>query len=167
MADMWLQGSFAFLCTLAEGELMAEAIAAGCSLCADMEPEPPSANLLATFPPTHATDPWSGFRDAFTGPGFPVVGGDFTSEPSLDDSSICIAQFSSMVDFDPEAIATVIQQCCSETLAKGPIGFEWAVVCSKPRAGHFGGGWCAVHSDRIEFGNTEQLLVRALEGRII
>ena len=68
----------------------------------------------------------------------------------------------SMDDFDAAAIAVVIQRCCPETLAKGPIGFEWAMTCSKPRIGEFGGGWCAIFADRIEIDATNEALSRAL-----
>ena len=70
----------------------------------------------------------------------------------------------SMTDFDPENVAMLIQRCCAETLAKAPIGFEWATVCSRPRIGEFGGGWCAVFTDRIELESTSEPLSRALVG---
>lgn len=166
MADTWLQGSFAFRCTPAERALIEEAVNAGHDLCADVDGEPPGPELLAAFPPTDPADPWSGFRNVFANPDFPTVGADFASERSADDPSICIASFASMDDFDPYAVATVIQRCCPETLARGPIGFEWAMVCSKPRIGEFGGGWCAIFADRIELESTGEALGRALSGSI-
>lgn len=167
MADMWRQGVFVFRCAPAESALIAQAIDAGHRLCADTDPAPPGAELLAAFPPTDATDPWSGFREAFVDPDFPVVGTDFASEPDPGDPSACIASFSSMDDFDPSGIAVLLQRCCHETLAGGPIGFEWAETCSKLREGEFGGGWCAVFADRIELESTGTALSRALEGGIV
>lgn len=166
MADTWIQGSFAFRCTLAERALVQEAVFAGHDICAALDTDPPSPALLAVFPPTDAADPWSGFRDALPDPEFPTIGGDFAARDDPDDPSSCIATFASMDDFDPAAIATVIQRCCAETLAKGPIGFEWAVTCSKPRIGEFGGGWCAIFLDRIELESTGEALARALDGGI-
>ena len=163
MADIWIQGSFAFRCTAAECALIEEAANAGCVLANGDEPEPPSAVLLAAFPPGDGEDGWSGFRDAFVDPDFPVVGADFIAETCPDDPSARIVCFASMTDFDPENVAMLIQRCCPDTLAKGPIGFEWAVTCSRPRIGEFGGGWCAVFADRIEIETTGEALSQALD----
>ena len=167
MADIWFQGSFAFPCTAAECELLAQAVDAAHDLCGGRDPEPPSAALLAAFPPTDAADPWSGFRDAFPDPDFPTVGADCMGERHPADPSISIVSLAGMEDFDPGAIAALVQRCCRETLAQGPIGFEWAVSCSKPRVGEFGGGWCAGFADRIELESTGEALDRALQGGIV
>lgn len=86
MADMWIQGSFAFRCTPAERALIEEAVNAGHDLCAGVDGEPPGPELLAAFPPTDLADPWSGFRDAFADPDFPTVGADFAGERSADET---------------------------------------------------------------------------------
>lgn len=164
MADNWTQGSFAFRCTHSERALIQEAVNAGHDLCAALDPDPPSPELLAAFPPIDPADPWSGFRNAFDDPDFPCVGGDFAAVDDPDDASLCLATFASMDDFDPSAIVIVIQRCCRETLAKAPIGFEWATVCSRPRVEEFGGGWCAIFADRIELESTSEPLSRALAG---
>jgi len=167
MADNWTQGSFAFRCTAAECALLWEAQAAGHALADGDDPDSPSAALLAAFPTDDESDPWSGFCKAFADPDFPSVGADFAFEVCADDLMARIACFSSMVDFAPYGIALLIQRCCAGTLAKGPIGFEWAAVCSKPRIGEFGGGWCAVFVNRIELETTAEVLDRALSGGIL
>jgi hypothetical protein len=167
MADIWIQGSFVFSCTAGECALIEEAANAGYALANDDEPDPPSAALLAAFPPQDVNSPWSGFREAFNDPDFPTIGADFIAERCPDDPLSRIVYFASMDDFNAAAIATVMQRCCAETLAKEPIGFEWAVTCSKPRAGEFGGGWCAIFADRIEIETTSEALARALGGGIV
>jgi len=167
MADYWTQGSFAFRCTAAERALIEEAVNASRDLCAGIEPDPPSAALLAAFPPTDPAAPLSGFRSAFGDYDYPHVGGDFAAADDRDDADHCIATFASMDDFEPAVIAMLIQRCCPETLAKGPVGFEWAMVCSKPRIDEFGGGWCAIFADRIEMETTAEVLERALSGGIV
>jgi len=167
MADNWTQGSFAFRCTRTERALIQEAVNGGHDICAARDPDPPSSALLAAFPPTDGDEPWSGFCDAFDDPDFPCLSGDFAAVDDPDDLTLCLATFASMDDFDPSAIATVIQRCCPETLAKAPIGFEWATVCSRPRVGEFGGGWCAIFADRIELESTDEALGCALAGDII
>lgn len=166
MADHWTQGSFAFRCTASEAALIEEAANAGYALVNGDEPDPPSAALRAAFPPAREDDLWSGFREAFDDPDFPLIGADFVGQPCPDDPVARVACFASMDGFDPSGIAVVIQRCCPETLAKGPVGFEWASVCSKPRVGEFGGGWCAIFADRIEMETTAEVLDRALSGGI-
>lgn len=162
MADNWVQGSFAFHCTASELALLEEVASAATALAWD-EPLPePSAALLAAFPPTEPDDRLSGFRDAFADPDYPTIGADFIGEAGPDGPDSRIASFASMDSFDPMAIATVIQCCCAETLRGGPIGFEWAVACSKPRIGEFGGGWCAIFADRVEIETTGEALARSL-----
>lgn len=163
MADHWTQGCFAFRCTRGERALIEEAVNASRDLCAGVEADPPSAALLAAFPPTDPADPWSGFRGAFGDFDYPHVGGDFAAIDHPD-AGDCLATFASMDDFEPDALAILIQRCCPATLAVGPIGFEWAEICSKPRIDAFGGGWCAIFADRIELGSTSQALDRALAG---
>lgn len=162
MADNWRQGSFAFRCTASECALIEELINAGFALMNDDEADPPSAALLAAFPSDDANTPWSAVREAFADPEFPAIGADFLSETFPADPQARIVYFASMDDFDAYAVALLIQRCCPETLAKGSIGFEWASVCSRPRIGEFGGGWCAVFADRIEIEATYEPLSRAL-----
>lgn len=164
MADNWSQASFAFQCTAAECALIEEAMAAGFALAGCDDPDPPSAALLAGFPPVGADDVWSGYREAFDDPDFPGARADFVADICRDDPLARIACFSSMDDFDAYGIAVTVQRCCGETLAKGPVGFEWAMICSKPRVGEFGGGWCAIFADRIEIETTGEPLSRALAG---
>lgn len=167
MADTWIQGSFAFRCTAPEAALLAQAVDASHDLMAGFDPDPPGAELLAAFPPCDAADPWSGFRDAFDDPEFPAVGADFEGRTCPDHAALCVVSFASMSDFCPSAIAMLIQRCCPETLKIAPIGFEWAVTCSKPRLDEFGGGWCAVFADHIDIESTCTALSHALAGGIL
>ncbi|MBB6125403.1 hypothetical protein [Sphingobium subterraneum] len=164
MADTWIQGSFAFRCSAAEAALLVQAVDAAHDMCAALGNEPPGPDLLAVFPPTDPGDLWSGFRAAFADPEFPCVGADFSSAGLPDEPENCVICFSSMDDFDPGAIAMLIQRCCQQTLRIAPVGFEWAMTCSKPRIGEIGGGWCAVFADRIAFESTGEALSRALDG---
>ncbi|HMO74389.1 MAG TPA: hypothetical protein PKD99_01835 [Sphingopyxis sp.] len=166
MADHWTQGSFAFRCVAAERALIEEAVNASRDLCAGVDPDPPSAAILSAFPPTDSADPWSGFRAAFGDYDHPHVGGDFAAVDDPDDAEACLVTFASMDDFEPDALAMLIQRCCPATLAEGPIGFEWAAIFSKPRIDQFGGGWCAIFADRIELESTGAALDRALSGGI-
>lgn len=170
MADCWVQGSFAFRCLPAEADLLYEAMRALNDLMVEDEPEPPSAAMAAIFAPTRTGEPWSGLVDLMPDPEFPGINADWLREaapddPNPDDPNIAIMVFYSMVDFDPFALAELIRGCCRETLTAAPIGFEWAMTCSKPRIGEFGGGWCAVFADRIESETTGSGLSRALENR--
>ena len=162
MADIYIQGSFAFRCTVAEAALMAEAVSAGHDLDAEIDPDPPSMDLRAVFPPIDPADLWSGFREAFADPDFPTIGADFMADTDPEDAALRIICFASMADFDPGNIAMLIRRCCAETLNQAPIGFEWAVTCSRPRVGEFGGGWCAGFADRIEMQATGAAPSRAL-----
>lgn len=163
MAENWVQGSFAFRCSLAEADLLEEAMRALMDIMMEDDAEPPDAAMAAIFPPTRAGEPWSGLVDLMPDPEFPGIHADWSSEVAPDDPNAAIIAFYSMEDFDPFALAELIRGCCRDTLAKGPIGFEWAATCSKPRIGEFGGGWCAVFADRIEADATGSAMSRALE----
>jgi len=166
MADYWTQGSFAFRCTQSERALLSEAFAAAQQLTSETDAGEPSEALLAAFPPTESGAHWSGFRAVFPDPDFPHFGASFIPRDAPEDpAQVEVAIFGDL-DFQPEAIASVIQRCCSAALAAAPIGFEWADSCSRPRVDAFGGGWCAIRADRIEFGSTGEALSRALDGGI-
>lgn len=62
---------------------------------------------------------------------------------------------------DLEAIAKVIQSCGIYN-----FGFTWAETCDKPRYDAFGGGWCAVFKDRIEWGSARTDLEAALREKV-
>lgn len=166
MADMFTKASFAFACTRAELALLDDAFQASDELRFDGDPEPPSHDLLALFPPTSPDDPWSGFCDAFPDPDFPSLGAVVSGDGPHDEAAGAAETVSVWIygdtDFQPAAVAEIIQRCCATTLARGPIGFEWAMTCSKPRIGEFGGGWCAIFADRIEIETTDEPLAEAL-----
>lgn len=165
MADYWTQGAFAFRCTQVERALLAEAFAAARALREGVVPEPSPA-LLAAFPPHDGADRLSGFRALFPDPDFPHFGASFIPDDVPDDPALAEVAIFGDSDFEPQAIAAVIQRCCPATLAGAGIGFEWADSCSAPRVDSFGGGWCAIFADRIAFETTGEGLARALNGGI-
>lgn len=165
MADHMTQGAFAFHCTKPECALLAETFRAARELREGTAPDPSPA-LLAAFPPGETDERWSGFLALFPDPDFPYFGTSFIPDDVQDDPSRAEVAIFGDQDFEPEAIAALIQRCCPATLAAKPIGFEWADSCSAPRVDSFGGGWCAIFPDRIEFGTTGEALARALEGGI-
>lgn len=162
MADTYVQGSFAFTCSNAEMALIEEGFQASADLMDDCEPFEPSPEFLAIFPPVDTADRWSGFRAIFSDPDFPSFGVDFEGGNSPEALDVCTICIFSATDFQPEPVANLIHRCCRETLSKGAIGFEWAYSCSKPLVDQFGGGWCAVFADRIEYGGTGDALRHAL-----
>ncbi|MDF0543995.1 hypothetical protein PX699_16710 [Sphingobium sp. H39-3-25] len=127
----------------------------------------PSASLLAIFPPTEPEDPWSGFRSQFPDPDFPHLGADIRADRHDDAPDRYTIYIYGMTHFQPEPIANLIQGCCQASLKEAPIGFEWTETCSRPRPGEFGGGWCAIFPDRVEFETTREALTAALTGGII
>lgn len=166
MADSYVQGSFAFTCSHAEMALIEEAFQASYDLGDGDTPTEPTSEFLAAFPPITSDDPWSGFLAIFDDPDFPNFGVDFEGGNTLDRPGVSAISFSSMTDFQPSALAELIRHCCQTTLREAPIGFEWACSCSRPRIGHFSGGWCAVFADRVEIETTGEALSHAMEGGI-
>jgi hypothetical protein len=167
MADYYVQGSFAFTCSHAEMALVEEAFQLSYDLQDGREPVDPTPEFMAAFPPDTPDDHWSGFRAIFPDPDFPHFGVAFEGGNTLEQPDITTAAFFSMTDFQPDALAGLIQHCCQDTLRTAPIGFEWACSCSRPRRSEFGGGWCAIFTDHIEFGTTGEALSHALHGGII
>ena len=167
MADSYVQGSFAFTCSHAEMALIEEAFQASFDLQDRNGQGEPSLEFIAAFPPVMPDDPWSGFLAIFPDPDFPNFGVDFEGGNTLDRPDVSTVHLYSMADFQPDALAALIQHCCQSTLRQAPIGFEWACSCSRARIGEFSGGWCAVFADRIAIETTGEALSSALEGGII
>lgn len=167
MANIYLQGCFTFACTNAEMALIEEAFQASYDLMDGRDPAAPSPEILAAFPPTAKDEAWSGFRKLFPDPDYPTFGADLEGGNSIDQPDISYPILSSTIDFQPVPIAALIQRCCPASLARKPVGFEWAESCSSPRIGEFGGGWCAIFTDRIEIETTGEALARALEGGVL
>jgi hypothetical protein len=163
MADTYLQGSFAFRCTTAEADLLVEALRALHHIMMEDEPELPSPAMMEIFPPSRADAPWSGLIDVMPDPDFPSINADFSRDDVPDMPGMATIVLSSMEDFQPLEIAELIHGCCRTTLAIAPVGFEWAVTCSRPRIDEFGGGWCAVFADRILYENTGRALDRVFD----
>lgn len=167
MADTYVQGCFAFSCSPAEMALLEEAFQASYGLGEGYNPDTvsPSPEFLALFPASE-DDRWAGFRDIFSDRDFPSFGAVLTGS-NLADPLMVAAVVTSEIALDPEALAKLIQRCCSATLLTGPIGFEWSVTCSRMRAGEFGGGWCAIFHDRIEIETTGEALAASLSGGVL
>lgn len=161
MADTYISACFAFPCQLEEWEHLREGFLLAMDLSAGLEPDPPSAEFTALFPPD-GDDKWSGFLDLFDDPDFTDFGADLAGGPDRDG---CVALISAERDFQPDPVARLIQRCCQSTLAAAPVGFEWSVTCSRQRVGEFGGGWCVVFPDRIEFERTGEGIRKALQAR--
>lgn len=161
MADVFVRTCFAFRCTAAEWALMQEAFLLSLDLCAGVEPSLPSTAFMTLFP-SDGEDRWSGFRDLFDDRNFPDFGADLAGGAEQD-SPHWRAIISSEVSLEPAAIAALIQRCCPDTLAHGPIGFEWSMSCSRQLVEAFGGGWCAIFADHVLLETTSASLFAALD----
>ncbi|CAM5611850.1 hypothetical protein ACFSUK_04500 [Sphingobium scionense] len=166
MADHFIQGSFAFTCSIAEAALIEEAWQLAADLMGDFEPAPVSDDLLAVFPPTIGDKPLSGFIAIFDDANFPDFGAEIRVENSIEDPKTCTVAIFGATDFQPWPIAGLIQRCCQLSLTVAPVGFDWSFTCTKPYLDSFGGGWCAVFPDRIEIEFTREALSKALNGDI-
>src|SRR3546814_13019610 len=86
MADHFIQGSFAFTCSIAEAALIEEAWQLAADLLGDFDPASISDELLAVFPPSLADKPLSGFTTIFDDANFPDLGADIQVENSIERS---------------------------------------------------------------------------------
>ncbi|OAN53645.1 hypothetical protein A7Q26_05575 [Sphingobium sp. TCM1] len=163
MADSFVQGSFAFTCSIDEAALIEEAWQLSADLSGGFEPGSASPEFLAIFPAKTLDDLLSGFTSIFDDAAFPEFGADMRVENSADDPAICTVSISSTTDFQPDPIAALIQRCCAASLAGSAIGFEWSFSCSRPHRDSFGGGWCAIFADRIVHETTRGALSSVLE----
>lgn len=161
MADTYIQASFAFTCSHHEMALLEEAFLAAGNLSGDLDPDPPGPEFLGIFPPTD-DDVWSGFRALFTDPARPGLGAEIAGGNTLENPEQSDVYIYGTTDFDPNAVAALIQRCCRESLERAPVGFEYVWTCSKPRVGEFGGGWCVIHPDRIDSGTAGEAIAAAL-----
>ena len=158
MADHYVQGSFAFTCTARESALIEEAWQHASDLLADLAPGEPSAEFLAAFMPTDLANPFNGLLEIFDDPDFP----DFGAEIEIAGAAQCIVAIYGTTDFQPGPIAELIRRCYQESLEVAPVGFVWCYGCSRPRRDSFGGGWCAIFADHVEFASTQEELARRL-----
>lgn len=104
-------------------------------------------------------NPFNGLLEIFDDPRFPQFG----AELRVTGADPCMVSIYGDSDFQPDAIAALIQRCCPQTLSEAPIGFTWSYGSSRPRPEDTGGGWCAIFADRIEFGETAEGLSKALQ----
>ncbi|MBB3357037.1 MULTISPECIES: hypothetical protein [unclassified Novosphingobium] len=166
MADHFVQGAFAFICSTSEAALIEEAWQLAADLMGDFETSPVSDELLEVFPPTIEGKPLSGFTSIFDDANFPDFGADIRVQNSAEDTQVCTVSIFGTTDFQPWPIAGLIQRCCPASLAKTPVGFDWSYSCTRPYLDSFGGGWCAVFPDRIEIETTKEAVPRALDAAI-
>lgn len=165
MADSFVQGSFAFTCSIEEAALIEEAWQHAAHLSDCFAPGAVSRAFLAIFPARTVDDPLSGFTSIFDDALFPDFGADLQLQHMADSLDGCTANIFSTTDFRPGPIGTLIQRCCQQSLSDRPIGFEWSFSCFRPCIDRFGGGWCVVFADEILHASTREGLSRALEAR--
>ena len=166
MVDYYSMASFAFLCTVEEATILAQAFEIALDLQLERDPGQPDKSFFDIFPPM-PDDPFASFRAIFPDPDFPELGADLDVTIPPGDPDMRAVAILGMSHFQHEAVATLIQRACQTSLVRSPVGFEWSLSCSRPRTDGFGGGWCAVFHDRIEFETTGEVLARALEGGCI
>lgn len=94
---------------------------------------------------------------------YPYFSVDVDVEPQPADDGKVRVMVTAYEGPDLEALANALQLVLDETL---PVGFEWSNHCDRHRPGAFGGGWCAVFKDRIEWEQTGTRLEMALKGEI-
>jgi len=87
---------------------------------------------------------------------------DFGAEIEIAGAADCIVAIYGTTDFQPGPIAELIRRCCQDSLQTAPVGFDWSYGCSRPRRDSFGGGWCAIFADHVEFASTQEELARRL-----
>ena len=158
MADHYVQGSFAFTCTAQESALIEEAWQHASDLLGDFAPAAPSAEFLAAFMPTDLANPFNGLLAIFDDPDFP----DFGAEIEIAGAVDCEVAIYGTSDFQPGPISELIRRCCLDTLKSGPLGFDWSYSCSRPRRDSFGGGWCVIFADQVEFTTTRGEMKRRM-----
>jgi len=158
MADHYVQASFAFTCTARESALIEEAWQHASDLLGDFAPGEPSAEFLAAFMPTDLANPFNGLLEIFDDPDFPHFG----AEIEIAGAAESIVAFYGTTYFQPGPIAELIRRCCQESLKIAPVGFDWSYGCSRPRRDSFGGGWCTIFADHVEFASTQEELARRL-----
>src|SRR3546814_16246788 len=83
MADHFIQGSFAFTCSIAEAALIEEAWQLAADLMGDFDPAHISDELLAVFPPSLADKQLSGLTTIFDVAHFPAFGSHFQYANSI------------------------------------------------------------------------------------
>jgi hypothetical protein len=167
MADSFIQGSFAFTCSIDEAALIEEAWQHAADLIGNFEPASVSPEFLAIFPPVDLGDQLSGFAAIFDDADFPDFGAELSACSAEGNPKSCTVSIFSTTDFQPYPIATLIHRCCKASLADRPVGFEWSLTCSRPYRDSFGGGWCAIFADRIEIEMTREALSKALANRTL
>ena len=112
--------------------------------------------FAALFPGTD-DGPFGSLLALLPDPDYPYL--DFHIEFGEPDAAGQVRLFLSGEQFGVEVAANLIQRCAPSAL---PFGFEWASDCDRLRAGEFGGGYVVITHDDMEYGNTSQLLDRAI-----
>jgi len=162
MAEIYPQASIAFVTCAFEATLVEEAFLAAQDWDHAGVTFDPSAPLCSLFPPARPGEPWSGLQGIFDDPDSPTFGakiiiGEVDGHPRLR----CVRIYS-LVNFQVGPIAELIRVCCQSSLLARPIGFDYALSCSGPLPGMFGGGWCVIWPDRVDRGSTAHALASAI-----
>lgn len=164
MVEFYTQASVAFTACAFEATLLEEAFLAAQDWDHEGVTFNPSARRSALFPPARPGEPWSGLQAIFHDPDAPTFGAKIAVEAVEDNSRLRRVALYSLTNFEVGAIAELIRVCCRASLMARPIGFEFALTCSKPRVGEIGGGWCVIRASRVETGSTREALAAALAG---
>lgn len=162
MADCYTQASVAFTTCAYETALLEEAFLAAQDWDGDGVTFAPSVRFLGLFPPTRPDEAWSGLQAIFDDPDYPTFGAKIEVEVVADNPRLRRVMIYSLTNFEVGAICTLIRTCCAASLMVRPIGFEYAMTCSKALPGQFGGGWCVITADAVETGCTSDALAAAL-----
>lgn len=162
MADCYTQASVVFTTCAFEAALLEEAFLAARDWDDDGVSFAPSPRFLDLFPPTRPDAPWSGLQAIFDDPDYPTFGAKIEVEEIADSPRLRRVTIYSLTNFQVGAICSLIRICCAASLIIRPIGFEYAMTCSKALPGQFGGGWCVIAADTIETGCTSDALAAAL-----
>lgn len=85
MADSFVQGAFAFTCSIDEAALIEEAWQHSADLMGEFEPSSVSPEFLAIFPANGDRGALSGFTAIFDDAQFPDFGADLRVENSLEE----------------------------------------------------------------------------------
>lgn len=147
MADSFASASFELLCSAEEMALLHEAFVTAESLACDFEPIDPTLAFLTAFPPTIASDPFSGLLALFDDSLFPIIGAELAGGLSPDEPGQCPIHIFGTTEFEPRPLASIIQRCCQKTLRQHPSRLNGHIPPRPPVWGNLVGG--AVRSSPI------------------
>jgi hypothetical protein len=83
--------------------------------------------------------------------GWPGFVGQILEDPAHGISCLWVHSEQS---FSPGNVVAFLRAFIAEHRPTAVVSFTWAIICSRPLAGEFGGGWAAVSATRCVFGET-------------